>query len=122
MPQLDALTYFTQYVYLVITFVGVYIFVLNFIMPQVISILKLRQKLNSLDLLNNKLNQPSMQVYDGSKLKPLFTQYDQLIDNNWKLSTSKQTERMVQSARVMQFCTTLRLKKLFCHNIIGKLH
>jgi ABC-type uncharacterized transport system YnjBCD substrate-binding protein len=122
MPQLDALTYFSQYIYLLISFVAVYIFVLNFIMPKVVSTLKLRQKLNSLNLLSNKLNQPSLQVYERSKLQTLFTHYDQLLNHNWKTNTTKQKNDMLQSVRAMQFCMTFRLKKLFCDNVVRKIN
>jgi hypothetical protein len=47
MPQLDTLTYFSQYVWLVITFASVYYFVIEFIIPSTASALKLRSKLNS---------------------------------------------------------------------------
>jgi hypothetical protein len=49
MPQLDSLTYFSQYVYLVISFVAVYCFLLTFIVPKIVSTFKIRQKLNSLN-------------------------------------------------------------------------
>jgi hypothetical protein len=47
MPQLDTLTYFSQYVWLVITFASVYYFVIDLIIPSTASALKLRSKLNS---------------------------------------------------------------------------
>nr|UCS09825.1 ATP synthase F0 subunit 8 [Percursaria percursa] len=49
MPQLDALTYFSQYVYLLITFGAIYYYVLNFIIPKIVGTFKIRQKLNSLN-------------------------------------------------------------------------
>jgi len=54
MPQLDTLTYFSQYIWLVITFVSVYYFVIEFIIPSTASALKLRSKLNSFKLLKNR--------------------------------------------------------------------
>ena len=55
MPQLDALTYFSQYVVLIITFGGVYSFVIQFILPESASSLKLKCKLNSSNILKQKL-------------------------------------------------------------------
>jgi F0F1-type ATP synthase membrane subunit b/b' len=58
MPQLDTLTYFSQYVWLVITFASVYYFAIEFIIPSTASALKLRSKLNSSKLLNPTLWMP----------------------------------------------------------------
>lgn len=125
MPQLDSLTYFSQYVYLLISFIAVYMFVLHFIMPNVVATLKLRQKLNSLNLLNNKLTeQPSIAQAtfdDNSKQQALFSSYEQLVTNNWKLTTTKQKHSMLVSARAMQYSATFRLKKLFCDNVVRKI-
>lgn len=44
MPQLDTYTYFSQVFWLLITFIGFYMLVLNNILPNVYKILKLRQK------------------------------------------------------------------------------
>lgn len=117
MPQLDALTYFSQYIYLVLTFVGVYIFVLQFIMPQVLSAFKLRQKLNSLHLLSTKLEAPSLK-YQDTCLEKLNTNYDTLTSNLWNLGSSKQSHTKITSARTMQFCNTWTLKKMGLKNIL----
>ena len=45
MPQLDTLTYFSVYAYLVLTYVAVYIFVTLFIIPRLSTVLKVRQKM-----------------------------------------------------------------------------
>ena len=81
MPQLDALTYFSQYVYLLITFIAVYYFVLSFIIPKILCTFKIRQKLNSL---NQKetitgeekqgVEKPFIQT-DSLKLLTVFSKY-----------------------------------------------
>nr|YP_010003055.1 ATP synthase FO subunit 8 [Ulva sp. TM637]AZP40084.1 ATP synthase FO subunit 8 [Ulva sp. TM637] len=81
MPQLDALTYFSQYVYLLITFSAVYYYVLYFIIPKIVSTLKIRQKLNSLtaQLRQAASYQNGVQQLrgdsDSSQLVGLFSQH-----------------------------------------------
>lgn len=123
MPQLDLLTYFHQYVYLIITFVAVYLFVLSFIIPKIVSALKIRRKLNSLNLLSSKLN-PSVLVEQQKISKitnPLFGHYDHLLTHNWKTVLAKRKKDWLDSTRALQLCQTLKLKKLFAHNIVRKI-
>ncbi len=47
MPQLDILTYFSQFVYLLISFITIYYFVIVFIIPNTVTATKLRAKFNS---------------------------------------------------------------------------
>lgn len=125
MPQLDALTYFSQYVYLLITFVSVYVFVLHFIIPKVASTLKLRQKLNSINLLTTKLqHSPGLRFQTQTEPQApanaaLFAQYGDLLANNWKVAASihesseagQQTANWLVSTRALQLNDALRLKK-----------
>lgn len=125
MPQLDSLTYFSQYVYLLITFVAVYVFVLNFIIPKVASTLKLRQKLNSINLLTVKLqHSPGLRFQTQTDAQApanaaLFAQYGDLLAANWKVAASihesseqgQQTANWLVSTRALQLSDALKLKK-----------
>ena len=78
MPQLDALTYFSQYIYLLITFSAVYYYVLYFIIPKIVSALKIRQKLNSLNLnqiFNEKQKKQAAFVSDSAQLLDILSKH-----------------------------------------------
>ena len=108
MPQLDALTYFSQFIYLLISFAAVYALTLNTILPSVVSATKLRQKLNSIARVGGKLafsNAP-----DNASLS---AQYDSLLSSNW-YAGAKMSKSWPNCARMLQMGQTLRLKKLFC--------
>ena len=47
MPQLDILSYFSQFVFLLITFITIYYYVITFILPTTLTASKLRAKFNS---------------------------------------------------------------------------
>lgn len=47
MPQLDTLSYFPQFIFLLISFLSIYYLVVTFILPNTISAGKLRAKFNS---------------------------------------------------------------------------
>nr|YP_025781.1 ATP synthase F0 subunit 8 [Tupiella akineta]AAQ18740.1 ATP synthase F0 subunit 8 [Tupiella akineta] len=47
MPQLDTLTYFTQFVFLLVSFIYIYYFVITYIIPNTLTARKLRAKFNS---------------------------------------------------------------------------
>ena len=127
MPQLDPLAYFHQYVYLLMTFVAVYFFVLSYIIPKVISTLKIRRKLNSIHLLTNKISQPTFQLDHSNLQQPygamdtLFLQYDNLLLVNWKSAATKGNNYWLQSTRTLQLSQTFRLKKLFLDNTIRRI-
>ena len=108
MPQLDALTYFTQYIYLYISFVAAYAFVLNSIIPKVVSAQKLRQKLNSVAVVSSKLSQG-----DSPHNATLYTAHENLLSANW-YANAKLSKTWPTCARMLQIGQTLRLKKLFC--------
>ena len=132
MPQLDTLTYFSQYVYLVGTFIAVYIFVLRYIMPLVITTFKLRQKLQHSSNFAHPLafdhwltdperpplfNFAQMQSQDKAKMDTK-DHLDPFLEQNWKLRSAQKKLHMLISARKMQFCIMLRFKKLlFNRNI-----
>ena len=119
MPQLDALTYLTQYVFLFITFVGTYFFVLSFIIPKTLCAFKVRQKLNSLNV--------ETELVDASKEPATtFLQYNDLINRNWRIETAKVGPSLLgsswlMSARALQLAQVMRLKKLLCTHTVQKL-
>jgi Plant ATP synthase F0 len=47
MPQLDILSYFSQFIFLLISFLSIYYFVITFILPSTVTAAKLRAKFNS---------------------------------------------------------------------------
>jgi Plant ATP synthase F0 len=119
MPQLDTLTYLTQYVFLLITFVGTYFFVLSFIIPKTLCAFKVRQKLNSLNA--------EVDLIDASKKSMnTFVQYNELINSNWRIETAKigssrLSSRWLVSARALQLALVIRLKKLLCTHTVQNL-
>nr|YP_010021554.1 ATP synthase FO subunit 8 [Ulva rigida]QOL10395.1 ATP synthase FO subunit 8 [Ulva rigida] len=147
MPQLDALTYFSQYVYLFITFSAVYYYVLHFIIPKIVSTLKIRQKLNSfnlsqaesytntatnfergdsdstqlLEVLNQHYKQPS-----GLKTSDATLQYNHLLNQAWLANTSQATaaesaNKWLNSTVALQLAHNLRFKKLLCDHIVRRI-
>lgn len=108
MPQLDALTYFSQYVYLLFSFVAVYALTLNTILPNVVCVSKLRQKLNSVARVGSKLA-----LSDEPHNASLIAAHDNLLSANWYAS-AKLSKMWPSCVRMLQIGQTLRLKKLFC--------
>ena len=116
MPQLDALTYFSQFVYLLITFVGCYVFVLVTIIPKVVGLLKLRQKLNTIAQVTSKLTTHCKPIGDEGAL---ISAHQELNTSNWYArGTSGFSKTWPQCAAMLQIGQTLRLKKLFCTAIL----
>lgn len=119
MPQLDPLTYINQYVFLLITFVGAYCFVLTFIIPKTLCAFKVRQKLNSLTAEVNSLE-------TSKDFSNNFLQYDKLINTHWQVEAAKRGpvhlgSRYIVSARALQLAQVIRLKKLLCTHTVQKL-
>lgn len=56
MPQLDSLTYFSQFFWFIIIFLGFYIIISNNIIPYIATVLKTRNKILKKDLLNIQSN------------------------------------------------------------------
>ena len=151
MPQLDALTYFSQYVYLFITFSAVYYYVLYFIIPKIVSTLKIRQKLNSLavsqtesykaggqsqrgDSGSTQLIDIFSQHYKESSINPLWQtesnnaglQYNHLLNQAWLANTcranvAESATQWLVSTVALQLAHNLRLKKLLCDQIVRKI-
>lgn len=116
MPQLDALTYFSQWVYLLLTFVGCYIFVLVTIIPKVVGLLKLRQKLNTIAQVTSKL---TCHYNPACDIGALSSAHQELNTSNWYArATSGVNKTWPQCAAMLQLGQTLRLKKLFCIAIL----
>jgi Plant ATP synthase F0 len=113
MPQLDVLTYFTQFVYLLLSFVGAYIFALNFLLPRVLGAIKLRQKLNSISQATSKLEHSDADGHNAT----LYAAHDNLLSANY-YACSKLSKSWPTCAMILQMSLTLKLKKLFCnHNV-----
>lgn len=132
MPQLDTLTYLTQYIYLLSTFVAVYCFVLSFIIPKTLCSLKVRQKLNSLNSVNladgdKKAMDLHEKEADSSTI--IFLQYNNLLNNNWATETATEqgAESLLKlgqwliSVRALQLAQVVRLKKLLCEHTVQKI-
>ena len=110
MPQLDALTYFSQYVYLLISFIGTYVLVTTFVVPNLVSLLKLRQKLNSLSSLAETLKDASA---PGTEVRTLDGYVDRLASESWYDDVQKSSRRAWSHAgSLMQLTACMRLKKL----------
>lgn len=115
MPQLDALTYFSQYVMLVITFGAVYYFVILFIIPSTASALKLRSKLNSSKHLKEKF------IHDSSDHLTVDLVESNIGCDSWYSNISVdrkfslvQTGMWLQSASTMQRMECILAKKKLC--------
>jgi len=151
MPQLDALTYFSQYVYLFITFSAVYYYVLYFIIPKIVSTLKIRQKLNSLAISQAENNKNGAQQQSGdldsTRLVDKFSQhtkgsisspswltesnnaglkYNYLQNHAWVANTCQANavespNQWLISTVAMQLAHNLRLKKLLCDHIVRRI-
>lgn len=126
MPQLDPITYFTQYVYLLITFIGVYFFVLSFIIPKTLCALKVRQKLNSLDNHTEKSIGKATPAYAVDSDSTAFLEYKNLLNNNWIVETSKagtveMGSRWLVSARALKLAQVVRLRKLLLEHTVQKI-
>nr|AKF33559.1 ATP synthase FO subunit 8 [Ulva sp. UNA00071828] len=148
MPQLDALTYFSQYVYLLITFSAVYYYVLYFIIPKIVSALKIRQKLNSLTVQtdNSKSVKQQSGDLDSTKLVDILQhykgsatsssslaesnntglKYNHLLNQAWLANTCQANavespNQWLVSTVALQLAHNLRLKKLLCDHIVRKI-
>jgi len=78
MPQLDLMTFFTQFFWFSLGFSFFYIFLLHFIMPSISLNLKLRKK--KLELLANDINKKKESASD------LLTTYDNILSKTLNFS------------------------------------
>lgn len=78
MPQLDLMTFFTQFFWFSLGFSFFYIFLLHFIMPSISLNLKLRRK--KLELLANDINKKKESASD------LLTTYDNILSKTLNFS------------------------------------
>ena len=106
MPQLDTLTYFSQFIYLLISFIAVYVFLLNTVIPKIVSAQKLRQKMNSVSSLTAKLHAAAHAGDPTHSVKSLRS-------SKWYDSTTPSVTWHV-SARALQIAATLGFKKRLC--------
>lgn len=116
MPQLDALTYFSQYVYLLISFVGTYVLVTTFVIPNLVALLKLRQKLNSLSSLTGSLMDASTPNTETCQLDDYA---ERLASESWYGDVQKGSQRVWSHAgSLMQLTACVRLKKLLVGSVL----
>ena len=80
MPQLDLMTFFTQFFWFSLGFSFFYIFLLHYIMPSISLNLKLRKK--KLELLANDINKKKESASD------LLTTYDSILSKTLNFSRS----------------------------------
>lgn len=119
MPQLDIVTYFSQFIYLLISFITIYYFVIVFIIPNTVTASKLRAKFNSTtlnetgkniekinllgeDLLDNSFNAADLNL--ASKSCFSFSVEDLKIQN-------KAGQQNMKSALMLYFPSLLANKK-----------
>jgi len=109
MPQLDVLTYGSQFIYLVISFVAVYMLTLRLIIPSLVAVQKLRQKLNTVASLTSKLNRSSeafSPVFDDD----LYYAYIGLANENLS-HYAKPQKPWLMCKRMAQICQAQYQKK-----------
>lgn len=120
MPQLDILSYFSQFVFLLFSFIAIYYFVITFIIPSAITASKLRAKFNSTTLRSKtnrsqeELETISEYLLDGSfnatslnlaeKSAASFSVEDLKVQN-------KVDKQSVQSALMLHYTNMLASKK-----------
>lgn len=109
MPQLDVLTYGSQFIYLVISFVAVYILTLRLIIPSLVAIQKLRQKLNTVASLNSKLNR-SAEAFSPVFDDDLYYAYEGLANENLS-HYAKPQKPWLTCKRMAQICQAQYEKK-----------
>lgn len=110
MPQLDVLTYGSQFIYLVISFVAVYILTLHLIIPSLVAVQKLRQKLNTVvNSLNEKLNH-SAEALSPNFDSDLHYAYEDLAKENLS-HYAKPLKPWLMCKRMAQICEAQYEKK-----------
>jgi len=105
MPQLDVLTYFTQFFYLLISFLTTYLYANLKILPSVVSVFKLRQKLNSIAFATSKLEHSAFSV------RPVTAAQSSLL-KSYFYECSKQYRSWLESALTSQLSHALKRQKL----------
>ena len=108
MPQLDVLTYFSQFIYLLISFIAVYVFIHITVIPKIVSAQKLRQKVNSVSSLTEKLHAAALPSYDS---------VSGLRSSKWHGST-KPRAAWPRCARMQQIAAAQGFKKRLCGLIL----
>jgi len=72
MPQLDTLSFFSQYFYLLISFFSIYYYVATFIIPSTLTANKLRAKFNKLISASSSVEDLNLEMYNlqSNNLEP----------------------------------------------------
>jgi hypothetical protein len=113
MPQLDSLTYCAQFVYLLVSFIGVYILTLHSIIPAVAATEKLRQKLNTVAVLVDKCDNALISLTQNAGVDEVVNTYELLVAGNLTHYAIPQ-KSWLTAVRMTQLCHTLLQKKSLC--------
>jgi hypothetical protein len=112
MPQLDNLSYLSQFAYLFISFLGTYSFMVFFLIPRAITTKKFKQKLNSIALLTSKFSEKT----PNFKLMHI---YQLLFAHNVKFyGIFKIQNSILMSRRITQLFHMLKDKKCFMQKVL----
>lgn len=112
MPQLDVLTYFSQFIYLLISFIAVYVFIHSAVIPKIVSAQKLRQKVNSVSCLAGGFHQSS--PYAAHQSSTLTHSVCGLRSSKWHGSCGPRAT-WARCARAQQLAAAQGFKKRLCN-------
>lgn len=112
MPQLDTLSYFSQFIFLLLSFLSIYYFVITFIIPSTLTADKLRAKFNN-HLVSSKGLLPVSCDMEDQILKQ-----DQVLDNLTAQAFTELTFKSIASTTVHDLKS---LNKTGKHNIVSAL-
>lgn len=121
MPQLDTLTYFSQFFWLILIFFSFYILLSNKIIPQIGILLKLRKELGTpkVKIVNqggNNLNNEKILIQNFSDLKKLNNEIDinsKIWLNNGILDINKKNLESMNQEYINTLANFLIKKNLF---------
>jgi hypothetical protein len=108
MPQLDQLSYLSQFVFLLISFLGVYVLVLRNIVPVILTAVKLRRKLNTITSLTSKLER-----LDFENNRKLLEVHDKLYESEW-YKRCQVNKDWTTSKLMVKLCLIIQLTKWLC--------
>lgn len=121
MPQLDLMTFFTQFFWFSIGFSFFYIFLLHYVMPVIALNLKFRRK--RLDILANDINKKKegalslLTTYDNVLLKTLsFSRVYVTKTSNYGNSWIQKTVSEINSSHFLQ-SNTFYIKSIVARNL-----
>lgn len=110
MPQLDVLTYFSQFIYLLISIIAVYVCIHTTVIPKIVTAQKLRTKVNSVAYLTAHNTQAVVDT-------PAYDNVSELRSSKWFGSTHG-VPAWPRSARMQQYLAAQGFKKRLCGLIL----